>query len=99
MTVCARYWNEGPGNSTLETFTPVWPSKEACCQAGGGAYEKGEAMSHLTVGIEGCQDAPCRHPCSTCWHSQVKLTVADNTRPALHGRLLRNGHSPVSRRS
>ena len=42
--MCARHWNEGPGNSTLGTSTPVWPSKEACCQAGGGAYESGEHM-------------------------------------------------------
>ena len=39
--MCARYWSEGPGNATLEQLPPVWPSKEACCQAGGGAYEKG----------------------------------------------------------
>ncbi len=44
MTVCARYWSDGPGNATLEQSTPVWPSKEACCQAGGGAYERGEPV-------------------------------------------------------
>jgi len=38
--VCASYW-DGPGNVTLEQGMPVWPSKEACCQAGGGAYERG----------------------------------------------------------
>lgn len=43
--MCAQYWNEGPGNFTLEAAAPVWPSKEACCQAGGGAYEKGASPS------------------------------------------------------
>mmetsp|Transcript_10777 Transcript_10777/g.32342 ORF Transcript_10777/g.32342 Transcript_10777/m.32342 type:complete len:600 (-) Transcript_10777:893-2692(-) len=42
MTVCAKYWQDGPAkNGSLESQTPVWPSKEACCQAGGGAYVNG----------------------------------------------------------
>ena len=48
MTVCARYWADGPGNSTLEDLPPTWPSKEACCQAGGGAYPNGMRFSGCT---------------------------------------------------
>lgn len=41
-TVCAQYWRDGPPkNGSLLAQAPVWPSKEACCQAGGGAYVNG----------------------------------------------------------
>lgn len=48
MTVCASYWADGPPrNGSLDTLTPVWPSKEACCQAGAGAYVNGERPASL----------------------------------------------------
>ncbi len=48
MTVCASYWADGPPrNGSLESLTPVWPSKEACCQAGAGAYVNGDRLASL----------------------------------------------------
>lgn len=49
--MCAKYWQDGPAkNGSLESQTPVWPSKEACCQAGGGAYVNGVPLhQYFTV--------------------------------------------------
>lgn len=46
MTVCAKYWN-APNNASLDLNSAMWPSKEACCQAGGGAYVNGDLI-HCT---------------------------------------------------
>jgi hypothetical protein len=42
MTVCLAYWS-GPlkGTRNFDELAEVWPSKQACCVPGHGAYESG----------------------------------------------------------
>lgn len=41
MTVCGAYWNDKKGSRNFDELAENWPSKEACCVAGHGAYENG----------------------------------------------------------
>lgn len=42
MTVCGAYWSGGKkGSHDFDELAENWPSKQACCMAGHGAYESG----------------------------------------------------------
>lgn len=42
MTVCGGYWNgDKKGSRNFDELTENWPSKQACCVAGHGAYQSG----------------------------------------------------------